>query len=144
MNFSQLIKQIHIGQLIQMRCSELEVDDTRLDTVLKDFEITKETLFQSEAVNTNLLLKLSKLLDYDFFRIYTQHIILYAPPSAPQNLKKSTTKSKLPEFRKNIYTVEIIQFVIEKITSKEKTVREIMDEYKIPKTTLYKWLTKYK
>lgn len=83
------------------------------------------------------------MLEYDFFRIYTQHLILYAPTSAKaENTKKQ--KPVLPRFRKNIYTKEIIDFILEQIETKQKTIKQVIEEYKIPKTTLYKWISKYK
>ena len=39
--------------------------------------------------------KWSKILEYDFFRIYTQHLILYAPPSAETKTRKKPTKKSL-------------------------------------------------
>ncbi len=75
--------------------------------------------------------------------MYSQHLIFYSPP-ATINYKGETKKTGLPEFRKNVYTVEIINFVVGLVQRKEKTVKEIMDEYNIPRTTLYKWLRKYK
>ena len=100
-------------------------------------------MYQQENLPTDILLKWSKLLEYDFFRIYTQHLILYAPPSAKEQDSK-TEKSSLPQFRKNIYTKEIINFVLEQINTKEMTKTEVMERYGIPKTTLYKWISKYK
>ena len=41
--------------------------------------------------------KWSKLLSYDFFRIYTQYLVLYSPPSARQEENK-TLKTSLPTF----------------------------------------------
>ena len=79
-----------------------------------------------------------------FFRIYTQHLILYAPLSAVDEKTKVKKKSSLPQFRKNIYTKEIIDFILEQIETKQKTIKQVIEEYKIPKTTLYKWISKYK
>ena len=56
-----------------------------------------------------------------------------------QNNKKIT----LPQFRKNIYTKEIIEFILGKIESGEMTKNQVMERYSIPKTTLYKWISKY-
>ena len=83
------------------------------------------------------------LIQNIFFRIYTQHLILYAPTSAKaENTKKQ--KPVLPRFRKNIYTKEIIDFILEQINTKKMTKTEVMERYGIPKTTLYKWISKYK
>ena len=101
-------------------------------------------MYKVPSLDTELLLKWSKILDYDFFRLYTQHLILYAPLSAVDEKTKVKKKSSLPQFRKNIYTKEIINFVLEQINTKEMTKTEVMKRYGIPKTTLYKWISKYK
>ena len=100
-----------------------------------------EQMYKSKSLDTELLLRWSKLLEYDFFRIYSHHLILYAPVSKD---KKESVKSILPQFRKNIYTQEIIDFILERIQTGEMTKKDVIYEYKIPKTTLYKWLNKRK
>ena len=89
--------------------------------------------------------KWSKILEYDFFRIYSQHLILYAPPSANENKsKKENQKSTVPQFRKNIYTNEIIDFILDQVNTGKMTKNEVINRYRIPKTTLYKWISKHK
>ncbi|WPO92449.1 transposase [Chryseobacterium sp. HR92] len=100
-----------------------------------------EIMYESESIDTLSLLKWSKLLEYDFFRIFTQHLILYAPPGNQDMLFKKS--NILPRFRKNIYTQEVISFMLELIEDKKKTKEQIINEYGIPKTTLYKWIEKY-
>jgi hypothetical protein len=107
-----------------MNCTEKEINE----------------MYLKEDLSTSILLRWSKLLEYDFFRLYSQHLILYAPPSA---LVSGTEVSKLPKFRKNIYTQEIIAFILEVIKTGEKTKRQVMDEYGIPSSTLNKWINKY-
>ena len=99
-------------------------------------------MYTRENLPTDVLLKWSKLLEYDFFRMYSQHLILYAPPSA--NEKTERQKTTLPQFRKNIYTKEVIDFILEMIKTGEKTKTQVIEEYNIPKTTLYKWISKHK
>ena len=137
------IKNIHIGQMIKKRIAESEVETLRICNFFKCTEDEVIEMYQQENLPTDILLKWSKLLEYDFFRIYTQHLILYAPPSAKEQDSK-TEKSSLPQFRKNIYTKEIITFILEQIDSGAMTKIEVMEQYKIPKTTLYKWIDKYK
>ena len=139
MNF----KNIHIGQMIEKRVTESGIEISRLCNFMKCTEEQIEKMYQKKSLDTEILLKWSKLLDYDFFRIYTQHLILYAPPSAKEQDSK-TEKSSLPQFRKNIYTKEIITFILGQIDSGAMTKIEVMEQYKIPKTTLYKWIDKYK
>lgn len=138
------LKEIFIGKLIKERIEELEITEERLCNYLNNTADDMSIIFNSSSIDTELLLKFSKILEYDFFRIYSQHLIFYSPPSAAiANGKKKTTKS-LPIFRKNIYTKEVIDFIVELISTHKKTKQQIIEEYRIPKTTLYKWLSKYK
>ena len=84
----------------------------------------------------------SRLLN--FFRLYSQHLILYAPTGKSSEDKKQDKKtSTLPQFRKNLYNKEIIDYILNKINTNSMTITQVIDRYKIPKTTLYKWLKKY-
>lgn len=100
-------------------------------------------MYNCENLETDVLLKWCKLLDYDFFRIYTQHLILYSPPFSSGYKKPEKSNLTLPKFRKNIYTKEVIAFIIEMVETGTKSKQEIIEGYRIPKTTLYKWLSKY-
>ncbi|MFP3598621.1 hypothetical protein [Chryseobacterium sp. SIMBA_029] len=100
-------------------------------------------MFQLKVMTTDDLLKWSKLLEYDFFRLYSQHLILYSPSSLKGYKNEKYKTPTLPHFRKNLYTQEIIHFILELLSKEEKTKQQIIDEYKIPKTTLYKWIDKY-
>lgn len=141
------LKEINIGLMIQTGVVESGIE---IDRICNFFNSTEEEILQmytSDDLDTKTLLRWSKLLEYDFFRLYSQHLILYAPlASSGYNLISDEKKSKssLPQFRKNIYTREIIEFVLGKISKGEMTKLEIISEYKIPKTTLYKWMVKYK
>ncbi|MBB4804836.1 uroporphyrinogen-III decarboxylase [Chryseobacterium defluvii] len=137
MNF----KDIHIGFLINQRVTESGIDISRICNFMKCTEKEVNEMYSQKSLCTYLLLRWCKLLHYDFFRLYSQHLILYAPPAA---YNKDTKTSILPRFRKNIYTKEVIDFILELVGSGEKTIYQIIDEYGIPKTTLYKWIKKYK
>lgn len=138
MNF----KNIYIGNLIEAKVTESGIELSRLCNFLQCTEEDLRVMYESKSLDTEILLKWSKLLKYDFFRFYTQHLILYAPHTT---MSKETKKLQLnlPKFRKNIYTREIIDFIIERISKKEMTKNEVMEKYRIPKTTLYKWIEKY-
>ena len=138
-------KSIHIGKMIENTVAESRIEMSRICNYFKcsDDEIVK--IYQSKSLDTEILLKWSKLLQYDFFRMYTQHLILYAPPSANEKRsKKEDKKQTVPQFRKNIYTKEVIDFIIEQIDTEKMTKKQIIERYNIPKTTLYKWISKYK
>ena len=137
MNF----KNIHIGQLIEQSFSENELEISRACSFFKCTEEEVRKMFLNKSLDTAVLLKWSKLLGYDFFRVYTQHLILYAPPSAQQ---KPKFKNNLPRYRKNIYTKEIIDFILEQIESGKMSKSQVVERYRIPKTTLYNWVEKYR
>ncbi len=139
------LKDIHIGKLIKGVVDENEVNMLRIYNFFGLIEKDIEDMFNSKDLNTDMLLKWSKLLKYDFFRIYTQHLMLYAPPLKQNNNDKNKKETaKIPNFRKNIYTKEIIDFMLEMIESGEKSKEQIIKDYNIPKTTLYKWIEKNK
>ncbi|WP_228376153.1 helix-turn-helix domain-containing protein [Chryseobacterium sp. BLS98] len=138
------LRTVDIGSLIKDRVDELGVEVPRICNFLKCTENEVKQMYQCKSIDSEVLLRWSKLLDYDFFRIYSQHLILYSPPASNNYNNTTNGTSKLPQFRKNIYTKEVIDFVLELASSGEKTKQQIVDEYKIPKTTLYKWIDKYK
>ena len=138
MNF----KNIHIGTLINQAVTESGIEMSRICNFFKCKEKEVTEMYQAKSLDTEILLKWSKLLEYDFFRIYTQHLILYAPP-VKQEENENNKKSSLPQFRKNIYTKEIIDFILEQISNGKMTKNEVIERYRIPKTTLYKWISKY-
>ena len=138
-------KSIHIGKMIENTVAESRIEISRICNYFKcsDDEIVK--MYQSKSLDTEILLKWSKLLQYDFFRMYTQHLILYAPPSANEKRsKKEDKKQTVPQFRKNIYTKEVIDFIIEQIDTEKMTKKQIIERYNIPQTTLYKCISQYK
>ncbi|MEI3791187.1 MULTISPECIES: transposase [unclassified Chryseobacterium] len=142
----QSFKNIHIGSLIHSRVKECDIEYSRICNFFNCTEEEIEKVYNQNSLDSDLILKWSKLLEYDFFRLYSQHLILYAPQGNIQynRILKNNNKSSLPQFRKNIYNREIIDFILELIEKNKKTKNEIIKEYRIPKTTLYKWLAKYK
>ncbi|MGV0936116.1 transposase [Empedobacter falsenii] len=138
MNF----KKIHIGKMLKIAVTESGIEMSRICNFFKCKEKEVTEMYQAKSLDTEILLKWSKLLEYDFFRIYTQHLILYAPP-VKQEENENNKKSSLPQFRKNIYTKEIIDFILEQISNGKMTKNEVIERYRIPKTTLYKWISKY-
>ncbi|MCT2409421.1 transposase [Chryseobacterium antibioticum] len=134
------LKEIDIGQLIKQRVLECNTSTDRIGKFLKCSGEEVEKIYEKKSVEADVLLKLSKLLEYDFFRLYSQHLILYSPPAS---VAYNNSKTQLPSFRKNIYTKEIIEFMLDLLETQQKSKAQITREYGIPKTTLYKWITKY-
>lgn len=129
--------------MIEKRVSELKIEMPRISNFFQETDQKICEMYLKESLPTNILLKWSKLLKYDFFRVYSHHLMLYAPSTV--NVKQEEEKkTELPQFRKNIYTKEIINFVLEQIATGRMTKAQVIERYRIPKTTLYKWVSKYK
>lgn len=137
------LKNLHIGSMIKENVFKSEIEMSRICKFLNSEEEEILKMYQSKSLNTEVLLRWSKLLEYDFFRLYSHHLILYAPPASMKNDQKKKETPPTPVFRKSLYTKEIIEFVLDKIRTEEMTPSEVINQYKIPKTTLYKWLQKY-
>lgn len=137
-------KNIHIGNCIRNRIDEREIPMIRICAFFKTPEDEIDKMCNQKSLDTEILLQWSKLLEYDFLRIYSQHLILFSPQSGNYDVVSKAIKTPLPEFRKNIYTKGIIDFILELISTGKKTVVQIIQEYRIPKTTLYRWISKYK
>ena len=140
MNF----KEIHVGTLIKQRVIESNIDARRVCNFFHADDQEIYHMYESKSLDTEILLKWCKLLKYDFFRLYTQHLILYSPYRIIDKSSQNPDNKELPIFRKNIYTKEVIEFILELINKGEKTIRDVIQEYKIPKTTLHRWIKKYK
>lgn len=137
------LKNIHIGSLISLRIEECKMEVFRICNFLKCTKDELNSMLLKKDLDTEILLKFSILLEYDFFRLYSQYLILYAPPARADYIRNENTKSKLPQYRKNIYTRELVDFILEQIEDGNKTKVQIIEEYRIPKSTLYKWQNKY-
>ena len=134
------IKNIHIGNLIRAKVEEHQIPIERISRFLDRTEYETEMMYHSKSIDTDVLLKWCKLLKFDFFRFYTGHLILYAPQAKIDNIADGKGNTMI--FRKNIYTQEVKDFILEKIESGAMTANEVVERYKIPKTTLYKWIKK--
>lgn len=137
-------KKINVGHLIHEEVKAKKIESSRICKFMNCTEKEIEDMYKATDLPTNILLKWCKLLEYDFFRIYSQHLILFSTPKQKSNATDiKENKSSLPNYRKNLYTKEIINFVLELIRTGKKTKAQIIEEYKIPKNTLLKWIEKY-
>lgn len=134
------IKNIHIGSLIRSKVEEYQISIERISRFLNSTEDEVERMYHAKSMDTDMLLKWCKLLKFDFFRFYTGHLILYAPQSRIDTV--FTQKENTLVFRKSIYTQEVKDFILDKIKTGKMTANDVVKRYKIPKTTLYKWMKK--
>jgi len=135
------LKDIHIGKYIEARVLELAITNERICNYFQLEEVFIKEMYNERNMDTKNLMMWSKLLEYDFFRLFSQHLILYAP-QGNQECTKTLKKTSLPQFRKSIYTKNLIEFVLNEIEKGEKTKSQVIEYYGIPKTTLYRWINK--
>jgi len=135
-------REIHIGSFIKNVVQVKEIDTGRILNFFKCQEDQIEEMYNKSSLDSDLLLRWSKLLEYDLFRLYSQHLMLYSPVITNKTNKK-TNDNSFPKFIKNIYTKEVIDFILDQIKNEKMSKREIIERYNIPKTTLYKWIIKY-
>lgn len=75
MNF----KDIHIGSIIKLRVTDCGIKTSRICNFIICTEKEVGEFYESKSLDSEVLLRWSKLLKYDFFRIYSQYMVLYAP-----------------------------------------------------------------
>lgn len=83
---------IHIGSKVQERARELRIGATELG---KKINTTKQNIygiFKRRSLDTDLLLKLSKALDQDFFLYYSKSVTVTEPKG------EYLTKDKISSF----------------------------------------------
>lgn len=141
-------KHIHIGKLIAIRMQECGIEVSRAAAFLKVDDEDIEQMYSQKSLDCDVLLRWSKLLKYDFFRLYSQHLILYSPQDVENAKQKSKgqsqeRKTNLPVFKKNVYTQEVIFYLLGLVENGKKTYQQIQDEYNIPSTTVSRWRDKY-
>ncbi|PWN69218.1 transposase [Chryseobacterium phosphatilyticum] len=133
-------KDIHMGQMIEKEVVERGIEISYLCKFLKCIEADITEMYQCKSLDSEILLSWSKILQYDLFRIYSQHLIFYSPLSRNNLLPVKTT---LPQFRKNIYSKEVIDFILELYHTKQMTRMEIIEHYGIPRAAIQRWIYKY-
>lgn len=70
-------KKIHIGNIIQERVIENQIEMSRISNFFKLSEDEIIDMFQVEKLDSRILLRWSKLLKYDFFRLYSVFNIVF-------------------------------------------------------------------
>jgi hypothetical protein len=61
---------IHIGERIRKRAKELRIGPTELGRLINTYKQNVYGIFKRRSLDTELLLKISKILRYDFFQHY--------------------------------------------------------------------------
>jgi hypothetical protein len=138
-----LVRNVNIGLIIN---EVIKIKKVKLYQFASNLGVSRTELnkyLKSESIDTMILLKISKILRYDFFRLYSSHLMLHHGISNNLNRNKQEFIIQGINIRKNVYTKEMVSFLILKVRSNEMKANEVIKRYGIPKTTFYKWLQKY-
>jgi len=137
------MEKINIGKIIKEACTTIELKEERIAKFFSMPYSEIEKMYQQEHLCSELLLKWSKLIKYDFFRIYSSHLINYHGISAKIKSENTVIENGL-QVRKNLYTPEIKEFIIQKVQSGKMSTTEAIERYGVGRTTLFRWLAKEK
>lgn len=137
-------KHIHIGGHIKKIA---EIRNISIARMCLSFECSYndiQKMYNQVTLDSGILLKWCKLLDYNFFMIYHSHLQLYAPKASVTklNVKKRSKHNEDYVFRKNLYSPEIIGWILDKLQKNELSISEVISTYNIPRTTIYRWKKK--
>ncbi len=135
-------KNIHIGNIIRERVAEQNISLERIEKFLQTDQEGIEQMYNKESLDAQLLLQWSKLLDYNLFLYYHSHLQLYTPSASTAKIKTQSSENTDPLFRKNLYTKEVKDYILELIKMGKMTSSEVMKKYSIPKATLFTWMRK--
>ena len=81
-------KNINIGELISLKVKEDKIQIDRIQNFFKCEHHDILKMYQSKSLDSEILLKWCKLLKYDFFRLYSHHLILYSIPDGVNRQQK--------------------------------------------------------
>lgn len=138
-------KNIHIGSHIKQIAKIKGLSISRACAYLKCSHQDILDMYTKKSLDSDVLLRWCKLLEYNFFMFYHSHLQLYNPKASVTklNVKHSVTKNRSDYiFRKNLYSPDVIDWLLNKLARRELTVKEVMDRYYIPRTTIYRWKKK--
>lgn len=86
------VKEIHIGNLIRLKVQEQNIQFSRMCNFLTCSEEDILKTFDCRSCDTYLLLRWSKLLEYDFFRfiLVTLFFFHHVQINLPKRMKKES------------------------------------------------------
>ena len=86
---------MHIGEKIKKRAKELRIGPTELAKMINTSKQNIYGIFKRESIDTALLQKLSKALNYDFFVFFINKNL---PPNTEINTKPYPLIEEMPEY----------------------------------------------
>ncbi len=92
---------MRIGEKVAARAKELRIGPTELARRIKSSKQNVYNIFQRRSIDTDLLARLSKVLDYDFFQFYHSADTAYeARPPYGKSKKQLSTEAELAALKK--------------------------------------------
>jgi Helix-turn-helix domain len=134
------LKNIHIGQIIHAKVEDQSMTQKRILNYFDCDEQDLHNMYNSKSLDTDLLLKWCKLLKVDLFRMFVAHLAMYHAVTI--NKSKVKQERGVGEFRKNVYSVEVRNFVLQQVKNGNMSITDIISKYNIPRTTIYTWIRK--
>jgi hypothetical protein len=85
-----MVRHVHIGKVISGTLAERELTVESLATKVEVPENILSLMLKNDDLGCNILYKISKALEYDFFRFYSFHLI--HTTAADKTLQKKVKK----------------------------------------------------
>jgi len=91
---------VNIGEKIKQRAKELRVGPTELGKMINTSKQNVYGIYKRKSIDTEMLRKLSKALNYDFFQYYLHDNLSFLGESQPYYGKKGKSAVSADEFQK--------------------------------------------
>ncbi|HET6990084.1 MAG TPA: hypothetical protein VFJ43_02120, partial [Bacteroidia bacterium] len=106
---------MHIGEKVKARAKELRIGPTELGRKIRTSKQNVYGIFQRSSIDTALLQKLSKALEFDFFVYYT----------TTGNTRTNDPRNGYKKNRKGINSAE------DEVISLQRELREFQEKYEL-------------
>jgi len=110
---------VHIGQKIEEVVHELNMPVTEFASRINKSRTVIYNIFKRQTIDTGLLLKISEVLEYNFFRLYLETGAMANDPA--ENYGKGTPKEVLQQL--NVYKKEL-DSAVEEINKLKKEMKK--------------------
>lgn len=99
---------MRIGEKVEARAKELRIGPTELARKIRSSKQNVYNIFQRESIDTELLARLSKALNYDFFEYYRSTMFVYEarPPYGKGKKSRSSSSPVTAELELSILRKE--------------------------------------
>lgn len=107
---------VHIGSLIQARAKALRIGPTELGIKIETSKQNVYGIFKRESIDTELLMRISTALDYDFFMHMSRQMQAKLQEDAPEAIHRPSEGMQLEDvMRENQYLRRLNTLLEEKI-----------------------------